>query len=54
MATLTTNTMTDETELLRQEINALKNRVAQLSEACISISESPDYESALQEVANSV
>ena len=45
---------TTETESLRQEISALKDRLATLSEASISISENLDTEGVLQDVVNSV
>ena len=47
------DTATTEAEALRKEHEALKNRLAGLSEASIRISENLDPEAALQEVVNS-
>ena len=53
MSHLQANAPITEAELLRQENDALKDRLAQLSEASISISESLDTEDVLQDVINS-
>ena len=47
------DTIQSEAELLRKENEALKQRLAKLSEATINVSENLDTESVLQEVINS-
>ena len=53
MSLLQANAAITEAEVLRKENDALKERLARLSEASISISENLDAESILQEVINS-
>ncbi len=53
MSLLQANAAITETETLRQEIDALKDRLAGLSRASISISENLGAEDVLQEVVNS-
>ena len=43
-----------ETDMLRKENEALKERLARLSDATVSISDNRETESVLQEVINSV
>ena len=47
------DTATTEAEALRKENEALKNRLARLSEANVRISENLDPEAVCQEVMNS-
>ena len=51
MSLLQANAATAGTRELRHEINALKDQLARLSEASINISEIPNAEAALREVA---
>ena len=54
MSLLQANAAITEAEILSQENDALKGRLARLSKASISISQIVDTEAALQEVVNSV
>ena len=53
MSLLQADTAIAEAHALRQENEALKDRLASLSQASISISESLEAEAGLQEVVNS-
>ena len=52
MSPLQANAAITEAEVLRQEIDALKDRLVRLSKASISISENLDTEAVLQEIVN--
>ncbi len=54
MSLLQANAAITGAEVLSKENDSLKERLASLTEASISIFENPDAESVLQEVINSV
>ena len=53
MSTLQMDAVTADTKMLRREVDDLKDRLARLAQANISIADSPDADAGLQEVVTS-